>query len=545
MTAHRFTGAPSPIGILVGTVFLAVSLSPSLLPRPVAVQGVLSGLSFAVGYGLGVAAFGVWRFLGLPTAGARYSRTLTIVAGAACALLALTFLWRASAWQNNIRELMGITESPPSGSLTVGLIAAVVFAVLLAVARLFERTFRSLARWLESHVPPRVSQILGISMAALLFWSLIDGVLLNALLRTADRSFQALDALVEAELPRPSQEYATGSVASLVSWEDLGRQGRRFVSGGPRREDFAAFFGTELPDPIRVYVGLNSAPTPQDRARLALAELKRVGGFERSVLLLVTPTGTGWVDAAGQDTVEYLLRGDVATVAVQYSYLNSPLALVTQGAYGAETARAVFVAIYGHWRSLPAASRPRLYLNGLSLGSLNSDLSFDLIDIVNDPFDGVLWVGPPFRSENWRRMTRDRDPGSPAWLPRYRRGSVVRFMNQDRDSREGYGPWGAFRIVILQYGSDPITFFDPHMAWREPQWMKSPRAHDVSQDLRWFPVVTMLQVGADMVVGTAPPGFGHEFSPADYIDAWLALMDPGGWTPSEIDRLRGVFESRE
>jgi uncharacterized membrane protein len=382
-------------------------------------------------------------------------------------------------------------------------------------------------------------------MAALLFWSLIDGVLLSALLRTADRSFQALDALVEDELPRPSQDYETGSVASLVSWEDLGRQGRRFVSGGPRPEDLAAFFGAELPDPIRVYVGLNSAPTPQDRARLALAELKRVGGFERSVLLLVTPTGTGWVDAAGQDTVEYLLRGDVATVAVQYSYLNSPLALLTQGAYGAETARAVFVAIYGHWRSLPTASRPRLYLNGLSLGSLNSDLSFDLIDIVNDPFDGVLWVGPPFRSENWRRMTRDRDPGSPAWLPRYRRGSVVRFMNQDRGSREGYGPWGAFRIVILQYGSDPITFFDPHMAWREPPWMKPPRAPDVTRDLRWFPVVTMLQVGADMVVGTAPPGFGHEFSPADYIDAWLALMDPAGWTPSEVDRLRGVFESRD
>jgi len=127
MTAHRFTSAPSAIGILVGTVFLAVSLSPSLLPRPVAVQGVLSGLSFAVGYGLGVAALGVWRFLGLPTAGARSSRILTIVAGAACALLALAFLWRASAWQNNIRELMGITESPPSGSLMVGLIAAVVF----------------------------------------------------------------------------------------------------------------------------------------------------------------------------------------------------------------------------------------------------------------------------------------------------------------------------------------------------------------------------------------------------------------------------------
>ena len=94
--------------------------------------------------------------------------------------------------------------------------------------------------------------------------------------------------------------------------------------------------------PVRVYVGLNSADSPEERAQMALDELKRAGGFERSVLLLVTPTGTGWVDPAGQDPVEYLHRGDIATVTVQYSYLNSPLALMTQAQYGAETARALF-----------------------------------------------------------------------------------------------------------------------------------------------------------------------------------------------------------
>ena len=322
----------------------------------------------------------------------------------------------------------------------------------------------------------------------------------------------------------------------------VGRQGRRFVSGGPDAADLSAFFGTPTPAPLRVYVGLNSADTPEQRARLALEELRRAGGFDRSVLLLVTPTGTGWVDEASQDPAEYLFRGDVATVAVQYSYLNSPLALLTQAAYGAENARAVFVEIYGYWSALPADARPRLYLSGLSLGSLNSDLSFDLFDIIDDPFAGALWSGPPFRNDSWRRMTRDREPGSPAWLPRYRGGSVVRFMNQDGDSAETDAAWDGFRIVFLQYASDPITFFDPSIAWREPDWMQQPRGPDVSPDLRWFPVVTMLQLAADMVVGTAPRGFGHEYAPADYIDAWLALAEPEGWTPSEIERLRGVFE---
>jgi len=34
-------------GLLLGAVFLAFSLTPSLLPRPPLLQGVLSGLSFA------------------------------------------------------------------------------------------------------------------------------------------------------------------------------------------------------------------------------------------------------------------------------------------------------------------------------------------------------------------------------------------------------------------------------------------------------------------------------------------------------------------
>jgi uncharacterized membrane protein len=532
----------SIVGVLLGTVFLSVSLAPSLLPRPPAVQGLLSGVSFAIGYGFGVAGLALWKFLQLPVAGPRVASVLRVTAAVLCALIAISFLWQASAWQNSLRALMGMEEFVGLRPASVGPIAALVFVVLLALARLFRRTFRFLSRQLARFVPPRISHLAGIVISVLLFWSWIDGVLFAFVLRTADQSFQQLDALIEDDLPRPSRPEQTGSAESLVDWQQLGRQGRRFVSGGPDAADLSAFFGTPTLAPLRVYVGLNSADTPEQRARLALEELKRAGGFDRSVLLLVTPTGTGWVDEASQDPAEYLFRGDVATVAVQYSYLNSPLALLTQAAYGAENARAVFVEIYGYWSALPADARPRLYLSGLSLGSLNSDLSFDLFDIIDDPFAGALWSGPPFRNDSWRRMTRDREPGSPAWLPRYRGGSVVRFMNQDGDSAETDAAWDGFRIVFLQYASDPITFFDPSIAWREPAWMQKPRGPDVSPDLRWFPVVTMLQLAADMVVGTAPRGFGHEYAPADYIDAWLALAEPEGWTPSEIERLRGVFE---
>jgi uncharacterized membrane protein len=114
---------------------------------------------------------------------------------------------------------------------------------------------------------------------------------------------------------------------------------------------------------------LNAAPTPQARARLALRELIRVGGFDRSVLILVTPTGTGRVDPAALDPLEFLHRGDVASVAAQYSYPPSPLALIAEDAYGAETAQAVFEEVYGYWTRLPQGRRPRLYLFGPSLGA--------------------------------------------------------------------------------------------------------------------------------------------------------------------------------
>jgi uncharacterized membrane protein len=531
-------------GLLLGAVFLAFSLTPSLLPRPPLLQGVLSGLSFAAGYALGVACLVLWRYLQLPSPAARTARVARALGYAACGLLLAGSLWQAKGWQTSIHGLMGMEAPVGAHPIFLLAIAAPTFFIVLGAARLFRWASRALSRWLERHAPPRLARVLAIGVSVFLFWSAIDGVLFRVLLQAADRSFQQLDALIDPDLPAPLEPGQAGSAASLVDWVDLGRQGRSFVAGGPDAAALGGFFGAPRPRPIRVYVGLNSAESAAQRARLALAELIRVGGFERSVLLLVTPTGTGWVDPAGQDTVEYLHGGDIATVAAQYSYLNSPLALLTEGAYGAEMARVLFEEIYGHWRTLPVDARPRLYLQGLSLGSLNSDLSFDFYDIIDAPFDGALWVGPPFRHESWRRVTAQRDPDSPSWLPRFRAGTVVRFMNQWGGLEEGPAAWGSFRIAFLQYASDPITFFSPHAAWRSPEWLRAPRAPDVSPQLRWFPVVTMLQLAVDMVVGTAPTGFGHEYAATHYIDAWLGLTEPAGWSEQDLARLRALFADR-
>jgi uncharacterized membrane protein len=99
--------------------------------------------------------------------------------------------------------------------------------------------------------------------------------------------------------------------------------------------------------------------------------------------------------------------------------------------------------------------------------------------------------------------------------------------------------WGPIRVVYLQYASDPVTFFDYRSLYREPDWMLPPRGPDVSPQLRWYPVVTFLQLAMDMLMATtAPIGHGHVYAPAHYIDAWIEVTDVRGWSQKEIARLK-------
>lgn len=528
----------STIGLLFGTLFFAVSLTPSLLPRGDVVQGVISGLSMAAGYAVGVFGVWLWKYLELPSPRDHIQRIVHMVAAALCGLLAISFLWQASHWQNNIRALMEMEPVPGVRAVLVGIVALLVFVATLLFGKLFRQLFLLLSRKLQHVIPRRISNVLGLLLAFAIFWTAIDGVLFALFLRSADTSYQQIDALMEPEFERPTEPMKTGSSASLIAWEDVGRQGRRYLSSGPSAADIEAFTDQPVREPIRVYVGLNAAQTAAERAQLALEELKRVGGFDRSVLILIAPTGTGWVDPAGIDPLEYLLRGDIASVVAQYSYLPSQLSVMAEGDYGVESTRATFQTIYNYWRDLPKQERPALYLFGLSLGASNSDRSFDFYDIIDDPFNGVLWSGPPFRTDTWRTATAQRRPESPEWLPRFRDDSVIRFANQHGGLDSGESSWGDFRIAFLQYASDPITFFSPASFYREPDWMKPPRGPDVSDDLRWFPVVTMLQLAADIVAGSSPPGYGHEYAAEHYLNAWLALVEPAGWNDRDLDTLR-------
>jgi len=505
-------------------------------------QGLLSGVAVAAGYGIGVFGRWLWHYIELPVARGRSRWVLKGILGLLCIGVAIAFLVQASAWQNSVLQLMGMPPVETSRPFSVGLIAVCVFALLLAVARLFGLITHMVARKLNRIVPVKLSAVVAVSFSIFLFWTLANGVFARSVMNTFDASFQQLDDYIEAMFDAPLDAGQTGHAESLIAWQDLGRQGRRFVASGPRRDDIATVTGASAIDPLRVYAGLNSAETIEQRAALALAELKRVGGFERSVLVILTPTGTGWVDPGAIDSLEYLHHGDVASIAVQYSYLPSWLSLLAQPDYGADTARLLFKYVYDHWRTLPRDNRPRLYLHGLSLGALNSERSVDIWDIVGDPPHGALWSGPPFRSPTWQWVSANRNLESPAWLPRFRDGSVIRFTSQTNQLGDFDAHWGPLRIVYLQYASDPVTFFDPMAFLREPAWLSGSRGPDVSPSLRWFPVVTMLQLAVDIAAAdNAPIGYGHAYATEHYIDAWIAVSAPEGWSDTQIDHLKATI----
>ena len=529
----------SASGLAFATLFFAVSLTPSLIPRTYLTQGALSGASAAVGYALGVFFRWLWRYLELPAP--RGSSLTWIRAGVAvcCAVVLVVFLWQTTDWQNSVLKVMHQAPVKSAYPLRVCLVAIATFLPLVALGYGFGLVVRLVASSTRRFVPRRIANVVGAGVALALFWSIANGVIFRVAIHTLDASFQKADELIPPESVAPVVETKTGSKASLIAWQKLGRRGRDFISSGPSGAKITSLTGKPAMDPIRVYVGLPAAETPEERARLALEELKRVGGFARAALVVITPTGTGWVDPAGIDTLECLLHGDVASVAQQYSYLSSPLSLLVEPDYGADATRALFGEVYNYWITLPKDRRPKLYLHGLSLGAMNSERALGLYDLLGDPVQGALLSGPPFASTLWRSLTERRNADSPPWLPRFRNGSFARFMNQDGGNVPSDTPWGPTRIVYLQYASDPVTFFDFRYFYRRPAWLSEPRGPDVSPELRWHPIVTALQLGVDAAVATQTPvGYGHVFAAQHYIDAWLEVTGVSGWSPADVASLK-------
>ncbi len=533
----------SYIGLAVGTLLFATSLSPSLLPRHYAVQGVLSGVAFSVGYCIGILCIIFWQYLQLPQPTPRTERISKFVTTVIVSALAVGFLWRTTIWQNSIRQLMAMEPLETAYPLRVALIAMLTGIALLLSARMLRGCWRFVDRQAKRILPPRISFALSTMFVGLVLFLLVNDVVARFALHVADSVFANMEEIVPDGVEQPQSSLASGSPDSLIPWETIGRQGKSFVTMGPTQASIASVLGRESLQPLRVYVGLASQDTMEERAQLALDELIRIGGFERSTLIVATPTGTGWLDPGAVDTVEYLHAGDTAIVSMQYSYLPSWITIAVDPNRSKTAAKILFDHIYNYWKKLEESNRPKLYVHGLSLGSLGAESCADLFTVFDDPIQGGVYSGPPFPSTVWSNLVAHRNPESLQWLPTYRDGSMIRFTSQRNALENARAPWGKMRFVYIQHASDPMVFFSPDLLFKKPQWLIGERGPDVSPYFQWYPLVTFLQVGFDIPMATSVPiGYGHNYAPENYLDAWLAVTQPDGWNDESVGSLKAALK---
>ena len=541
-----FTLSFSGAGVTVAAFFFALSLLPSLLPRGGAVQGVASAITLMIGYGIGAGAQSLWTYLGIPSI---TGRARTIVLAIIFVFVGLTVVggvWRQVGWQNEIRTLFGMEPVSPAAWPTIIIVAAIVSAVILIVSRSLRKLFAFVGWQLGRFLPRRVAVVLGAVALLIVFWLLISGVLVNGFFSFANSMFSSRDSSTAPGIEQTQSALRSGGPGSLVEWDELGRQGRTFVSSGPTVEQLDEFSGGGAVEPIRVYVGLKSADTVQERADLLLAELKRTGAFDREALVVATTTGTGFLDANGVVPPEYIFNGDLAIAGVQYSYLPSWISLLADQDAVKETSQVVFNTVHDYWSTLPEETRPDLYLYGLSLGSFGVESILNSIDIINEPISGAVMTGPPFVNPLHSQLTADREAGSPPWLPVYGDGRTVRFAAESENTYAMDGEWGPTRLAYLQHGSDPVVFFNWDLAFSSPDWLQDgQRSPDVSERMGWFPLVTMWQVALDLPgAGNVPDGYGHMYSKQANTEAWVAVTQPEGWTQAKTEELVAVLDAQ-
>src|SRR5690606_43237 len=155
------------------------------------------------------------------------------------------------------------------------------------------------------------ANVVGWVLVAGLVYAVVSGVLLAGFIEAANTAFSARDTRTEEGVQQPTTALRSGGPDSVVPWDSLGWQGRIFVGQGPSTEQLGRFAEGPVLEPIRIYGGLASSEDTEERAALAVEDLTRAGGFERENLVVVTTTGSGWVDPALVDSVEYLTGGDV------------------------------------------------------------------------------------------------------------------------------------------------------------------------------------------------------------------------------------------
>ncbi|MGF6880598.1 putative membrane protein [Nocardia sp. GAS34] len=432
--APRRPGTGAAIAVTLG---VAVSLAPGLLPRTPTAQGLLTGVLVALAVGVG----GLLRML-LRRGPFDPDRRLRIPILAGCALVVAAAVAQAWRWQNRLRTAMGFPHAGLLYWLECAVGATLVAATLIGVC--------GGIRWATRRV--RRARGLTVALIAALAVPL-------ALLPTLTGSQRPARAAADPTGPQAVSLTAADRTGPAMNWSSLGSEGRRFMSGPGRA--------------IRVYAGLESAPDLDSRVALAMRELEHSGGLSRGNIVVMVPTGSGWVDANAATGMSRRFGGDVAMVALQYTDTPSWVSFLFDRRTAELSQRALFSALEHRLSGLKHP--PHLYIYGQSLGATAGSAVFTDDADQRRRACAALWAGPP----------------------------------ADRVHRSG--------ATVLANSSDPVVQWSPELLWRAPDLtgVRPDAPHP-----QWVPFVTFVQTSADLLSAlSTPPGHGHRYG----IDQGTAL----------------------
>lgn len=313
----------------------------------------------------------------------------------------------------------------------------------------------------------------------------------------------------------PDNPFVSGGTNSVSPFDELGLQGRRFVTDVMTPDLIEETLGEPASThPIRAYIGYNSEPLyATGRSEMALDELSQLGAFDRKYLLLFAPTGTGWVDQTMIESAEILSRGDIATVCIQYGRSPSFLA-VQKVALGRQQFRQLMWGVKQRLAERPPDKRPKVLIFGESLGAWSSSdvvMHRGIAGFDNYGIDRALWFGLPGLAKWSKNGMRD---GSSKLIPE---GSVGAFDRIEEYNELTETQKDAMRAVVLDHDNDPIAQVSIRLAVKEPAWLRtSERGRNVPDEMVWSPLLTFIQVAVDaMNAMKVIPGqfksFGHDY----------------------------------
>ena len=432
---------------------------------------------------------------------------------------------------------------PLARSLLLGAAVNLGLQGFAALEGAFARTVSAGVR----HVSPRAGRAAGAVGHTVALGVIGAGVAAGVeyALRSADAGGAAIDAAYTSPPASPS---VSGGPTSGVPWTTLSREGVRFVNMALTSQEISDVTGVPLDqvtDPVRAFVGLASASTVDARVDLVMDELERLGAFERSVICVASPTGSGYINYVSTETLEYLTRGDCATVALQYSLRPSFLSL-DRVDMGREQNRALLHALTWRLRAIPEESRPRLVGFGESLGAHTLQDAFlheGVSGLHRVGMDRALFVGTPAGSawaREWRRDPARVDPDAQT----VEIASWSDWAAQDERDRD------AQRFFLLSHHEDPITKFTGALAVQQPAWLGpvDTRPPGVSRLASWYPLVSFVLTLVDVTnaLSTVPGIFvarGHDYR-ADLarVVATAYGLDVDG---DELRRIEDALRERE